>query len=78
MGADIQMDGRVAVVTGVGGLHGATLRGTDLRCGAGLVTAAMGAEGVSRVYGLSHIHRGYEGLDRDLRLLGGQIETDME
>lgn len=73
MGADIQTDGRVAVVTGVCGLHGATVEGTDLRCGAGLVTAAMGAEGTSRVYGLSHIRRGYANLDGDLRQLGGDI-----
>ncbi len=74
MGADIQMDGRVAVVNGVNGLSGATVRGTDLRCGAGLVTAAMGAEGTSRVYGLSHIRRGYESLDGALRKLGGDIQ----
>ncbi len=74
MGADIQLDGRVAVVTGVDGLCGATLHGTDLRCGAALVTAAMGAEGKSRVYGLSHIHRGYVSLDGDLRRLGGDIQ----
>ncbi len=74
MGADIQTDGRVAVVTGVDGLSGATLRGTDLRCGAGLVTAAIGAEGASRVYGLSYIRRGYQSLDGDLRRLGGDIQ----
>ncbi len=78
MGADIQTDGRVAVVTGTRELHGATVTGTDLRCGAGLVTAALGAEGVSRVYGLSHIRRGYQSLDGDLRKLGGEIEMILE
>lgn len=73
MGADIQTDGRVAAVTGVDGLHGATVEGTDLRCGAALVAAAIGAEGTSRVYGLHHIRRGYADLDGDLRRLGGEI-----
>lgn len=78
MGADIQMDGRVAVVKGVNRLHGASLCGTDLRCGAGLVTAALGAEGVSQIYGLSHIRRGYQSLDGDLRKLGGDVEMILE
>ena len=73
MGADIQVAGRVAVVTGVGKLHGAAVRSTDLRGGAALVVAGLGAEGVTTVSGLRHIRRGYDGLDRGLRALGARI-----
>lgn len=73
MGAEIQVAGRVAVVTGAGKLQGASLRGTDLRGTASLVVAALGAEGVSRVSGLRHIRRGYEHFSRNLRNLGAEI-----
>lgn len=73
MGADIQVAGRVAVVTGAGRLHGASVRSTDLRGGAALVVAALGAEGTTLVADLRHIRRGYDGLDRDLRALGAHI-----
>ena len=73
MGAGIQVAGRVAVVSGMGGLHGACVHSTDLRGGAALVVAALGAEGDSQVCGLKHIRRGYDGLDRCLRQLGARI-----
>ena len=67
MGADIQVAGRAAMVSGVGKLHGAAVRSTDLRGGA---VAGLAAEGTTRVTGLAHIDRGYAALDRDLRALG--------
>ena len=73
MGADIQVDGRVAVVTGRP-LQGARVRGTDLRGSAALVVAALGAKGESRVSGVRHILRGYQDLDGDLRSLGASIQ----
>ena len=73
MGADIQVAGRTAMVTGVGRLHGASLRATDLRGGAALVVAALGAEGTTRVSELRHIRRGYQDLDKNLRALGADI-----
>lgn len=73
MGADIQVSGRVAVVSGVGGLHGASVRGTDLRGGAALVVAGLGAEGTTVVSNLKHIRRGYDRLDHGLRTLGADI-----
>ena len=73
MGARIRVEGRVAVVCGVETLHGAPLRAADLRGGAALVVAALGAEGVSRIEGLSHIDRGYYGLEETLRGMGGRI-----
>lgn len=73
MGADIRVSGRVAVVNGVGRLHGAHTRGSDLRGAAALVVAALGAQGRSMVEGESYIRRGYAGLERDLRSLGADI-----
>ena len=74
MGADIRTSGRVAVVNGVGQLRGARVRGCDLRAGAALVVAALGARGESRVAGLEYICRGYEDLAGNLRKLGAKIE----
>ncbi len=73
MGADIQLAGRAAMVSGVGRLHGAAVRSTDLRGGAALVVAALGAEGTTQVSELHHIRRGYQELDRNLRALGADI-----
>lgn len=76
MGADIRVEGRVAVVYGVPALHGAQVRAADLRGGAALVVAALGAEGVSRITGLHHIDRGYQDLEGDLALLGADIRRE--
>lgn len=73
-GADINVEGRVAVVCGVPSLHGASLVSTDLRGGAALVVAALGAEGRSEISGINHIERGYEALDRTLASLGADIK----
>lgn len=73
MGADIQVDGRVAVVTGRP-LRGASVRGGDLRGSAALVVAALGARGISRVSVGRHIRRGYADLAGDLCRLGAQME----
>ena len=72
MGANIQVSGRVAVVTGRE-LHGAQVNGTDLRGAAALVVAALSAQGESQVTGLHHIRRGYERLEQALRGLGASI-----
>ena len=73
MGADIRVEGRVAVVYGVSKLHGASVVASDLRGGAALVVAALGAEGRSTVTGLHHVDRGYQSLEYDLQRLGAQI-----
>ena len=78
MGADIKVDGRVAVVCGVPHLSGARVSATDLRGGAALVVAALGAKGESHITGLRHIGRGYENFEQNLSVLGadiGRIET---
>ena len=73
MGAEIRVFGRTAVVTGVETLRGAPVRCTDLRGGAALCVAALAAEGETRVTEISHIDRGYESIERDLRALGAEI-----
>lgn len=74
MGADIRVEGRVAAVCGVPRLHGSNVRAADLRGGAALAAAALGAEGETVLTGLHHIDRGYEDLVRDLRALGAKID----
>lgn len=73
MGADIKVEGRVALVYGGKPLSGAMVHSSDLRGGAALVVAALAAEGESIVSGLSHIDRGYEHLECSLSEIGAQI-----
>jgi len=73
MGADITVNGRVAVIRGVHKLHGAKVCATDLRGGAALVVAALGADGVSEICDIKHIERGYESFAERLREIGADI-----
>jgi UDP-N-acetylglucosamine 1-carboxyvinyltransferase len=61
------------VVCAVPGLHGAAVRCADLRGGAALVVAALGAEGKSEITGLRHMDRGYYDLENSLGALGARI-----
>lgn len=74
MGANIQVDGRVAVIEGVQELLPAPMRAADLRAGAALVVAALAADGVSEVDEICHIERGYEDIVEKLRGLGADIK----
>ena len=74
MGADILVDGRVAIFSGGKQLSGATLRATDLRAGAAMVIAGLAADGITEVTELKHIERGYEHLEGKLRSLGAKIK----
>ena len=76
MGADISVEGRVAVVTGVPRLSGAAVRCTDLRGGAALLVAGLAAEGRTEIEDIHHICRGYEDPVRDLSALGGDIQWE--
>ncbi len=73
MGADIGVEGRVALIRGVPCLHGARLVADDLRGGGALTAAALGAQGESSIYGLHHIDRGYQHLEEIFSRLGGNI-----
>lgn len=74
MGANITVKDRIAIVVGVGKLHGAIVKACDLRGGAALVTAALCAEGRTAVYGVEHIDRGYERIEKAFSALGGNIK----
>lgn len=73
-GADIQVNDKLAVINGVKHLHSANVNATDLRGGAALVVAALGAEGTSTVSCIHHIDRGYENLETALSNLGADIK----
>ena len=73
MGAKVSVDGRVAAVEGCEHLQGSPVYATDLRAGAALVIAGLMANGVTEIYNLKYIDRGYENLESKLRSLGAQI-----
>ncbi len=73
-GADIKVEGRVAIVEGVKRLFGAEVTAMDLRGAAALVVAGLGAEGTTKISGLSHIDRGYENLENNLESVGASIK----
>lgn len=72
-GANIKVEGRVAVVEGVQSLSGATVKAEDLRGAASLVVAALAAYGESTVMGIKHLDRGYEHIENQLSKLGAKI-----
>jgi len=73
MGANIQVDGKVAVIEGCGALTGAPIRACDLRAGAAMVVAGLAADGMTEVEDVSHIERGYEDIVKKLRGIGADI-----
>ncbi len=73
MGADIQISGKTAIVTGSEKLYGATVSAHDLRAGAALVIAGLAAEGTTWVKNIHYVERGYEQLIEKLTALGAQI-----
>ncbi len=77
MGANISVEGSVAVVQGVRKLNGADVYAQDLRGGAALVVAGLAAEGVTNIYNLKHIDRGYEKIEENLFLLGAKIKREV-
>lgn len=74
MGADIKAEGRVAVIEGVAKLSGAAVRAADLRAGAALAVAALGADGTTTISNLHFIDRGYESLENVLKKVGADIK----
>ena len=74
MGADITVDGKVAVIQGTGKLSGAPVKACDLRAGAALIIAGLAATGVTEIEDIFHVERGYDCMEGKLRLLGAEIE----
>ncbi len=73
MGAQVQVDGRVAVIEGVAQLTGAPVQACDLRAGAALVIAGLAAQGTTELTQVHYIERGYEDLVGKLRAVGAEI-----
>lgn len=74
MGANIKVEGNIAIINGVPKYTGAGISAPDLRAGAALVLAALAAEGYSTVDDIRYIERGYEDFHLKLQALGAQIE----
>jgi UDP-N-acetylglucosamine 1-carboxyvinyltransferase len=74
LGANIQIDGKVAVMEGVEQLSGATVMATDLRASASLVIAGLVAEGETVVDRIYHLDRGYDRMEAKLAAIGADIE----
>lgn len=73
MGANIKVEGRVAIVEGVESLQGAEVSAVDLRAGAALIVAGLAAKGRTVIYNTKNIDRGYENVDYKLKLLGAKV-----
>lgn len=73
MGADIQIEGKAAFITGVEQFHGAPVRADDLRAGAAMLIAGMCAQGKTVIEDIYHIERGYEKIIEKLRGIGVDI-----
>ena len=73
MGADISVDGKVAIIEGVSHLTGAPVKASDLRAGAALIIAGLSTEGTTEIEDIFHIERGYEEMEIKLKELGADI-----
>ncbi len=73
LGANIKLEGKVAIVVGTDKLFGAPVEATDLRGGAALVIAGLAAEGQTVLSGLHHIDRGYAGIENEFAKVGAKI-----
>jgi UDP-N-acetylglucosamine 1-carboxyvinyltransferase len=78
MGADVQVNGRVAIVRGGAKLAGASVMATDLRASASLILAGLVAQGKTEVLRVYHLDRGYEAIEKKLRAVGAKIKRVKE
>ena len=75
MGAQIQVDGNLAIIEGVERLSGAQLEACDLRAGAAMLIAALAAHGISEITNVQYIERGYEDVIGKIQAVGGRIRS---
>jgi len=76
MGANINVEGQIAIIEGVDHLEGCTVEATDLRAGAAMVIAGLAAQGETTVTNIKYIERGYESMVAKLQALGADIWKD--
>ena len=74
MGAKIKIEGKVALIDASENLYGATVTAPDLRGGAALIVAGLGAIGETVIDGLWHIDRGYKNIENTFTALGADIK----
>lgn len=74
MGAEISVDGKIAVIEGVSQLKGAPVKATDLRAGAAMIIAALCAKGTTMIEDIHHIERGYEDIVGKFHSIGADIQ----
>ena len=74
MGANVTINDRIAVVEGVDRLTGASVSASDLRAGAALIVAGLMADGVTNIYNIEYIDRGYDHIENKLIALGADIQ----
>ena len=74
MGADIEVDGNIAIVKGAARLSGAQVMATDLRASASLILAGLVAEGTTEINRVYHLDRGYERIEQKFAGLGADIQ----
>lgn len=73
LGAQVSVDGKIAVIEGVKELVGAPVRATDLRAGAAMIIAGLVARGTTQIDEVEHIERGYENIVEKFRAIGADI-----
>ncbi len=74
LGAEVRVEGKLAIIDGVKSLHGANVKATDLRAGAAMIIAGLMAEGTTEITDIYHIDRGYENFEDKFVKLGGDIQ----
>jgi UDP-N-acetylglucosamine 1-carboxyvinyltransferase len=74
MGANVEVHGGTATVTGVDKMNGAQVMATDLRASVSLILAGLRAEGETQVNRVYHLDRGYEKIEEKLSAVGANIE----
>ena len=74
MGADIQVEGKLAIIEGVDHLAGSKVVATDLRAGAAMIIAGLMADGKTEITDIYHIDRGYENFEHKFIQLGADIK----
>ena len=73
LGANIKVEGRVAIVEGVPRLFGASQKRRTWGGGAALIVAGLAADGLTEVAGLRHVDRGYEDIEKSLNQIGAKV-----
>jgi UDP-N-acetylglucosamine 1-carboxyvinyltransferase len=78
MGAKITLEGRTARIQGIERLSGAQVEGFDIRGAVALIVAGLAANGVTKIFEVQHLRRGYDSLEQKIAQIGGRIVSRQE